>query len=113
MSESSVLHAELVVRRGAPGEAPRYETWRVPYEEGQTVLDALRWIRVNADPTLALRYSCINANACKECMMQVDGKAEYACLARLAPRVIRVEPLAKKTLVHDLMTEIAPTDERL
>ena len=113
MSAPGLKHAQLLVRRGASGEAPHVASYRVPYEEGQTVLDALRWIRIHADPTLAFRYSCINANACKECMMQVDGKAQYACLARLAEREMLIEPLAKKELVRDLMTEIAPTDERL
>lgn len=113
MNLKSAMTATLTVRRGAPGEASRLQSWQVPFEDGQTVLDALRWIRIHADPTLAFRYSCINANACKECMLQVDGKTVYACLARLAPRELRVEPLAKKELVRDLVTEIAPGDERL
>jgi len=62
---------------------------------------------------LAFRYSCINANACKECMMEIDGKTIYACTTRLEPRTITVEPLGKKILVRDLVTEIAPPQERL
>jgi len=109
MSEQVTLH----VKRGLPGQASVDETHSVPFEPGQTVLDALRWIRVHTDPSLAFRYSCINANACKECMMRIDGKAQYACLARLEARDMRVEPLPNKALVRDLVTEIAPTDERL
>lgn len=105
--------AHLKIRRGAPGEAPRYERYEVPFESGQSVLDGLRWVRVHHDPTLAVRYSCINANACKECMMQVDGKTVYACTARLEARDMTVDPLPNKTLVRDLVTEIAPSDERL
>jgi succinate dehydrogenase/fumarate reductase-like Fe-S protein len=85
----------------------------VPFEPGQSVLDALRWVRVHHDPTLAIRYSCINANACKECMMQLDGKTVYACTARLEAREMTIDPLPNKTLVRDLVTEIAPSDERL
>jgi len=105
--------AHLKIRRGAPGEAPRYERYDVPFESGQSVLDGLRWVRVHHDPTLAVRYSCINANACKECMMQVDGKTVYACTARLEARDMTVDPLPNKALVRDLVTEIAPSDERL
>ena len=105
--------ASLKIRRGAPGETPRYESYDVPFEPGQSVLDALRWVRIHHDPTLAVRYSCINANACKECMMQVDGKTVYACTARLEARDMTVDPLPNKTLVRDLVTEIAPSDERL
>lgn len=105
--------AVLAIRRAAPGEPGRIERYEVPFEPGQSVLDALRWIRAHYDPTLAVRYSCLNANACKECMMQVDGKTAYACTARLEAREMRLEPLPNKTLVRDLVTEIAPSDERL
>ncbi len=94
----------------------RGEDWasfEVPFEPGQSVLDGLRHIRLHTDPTLAFRFACINANACKECMMLLDGKTVYACTARLEPREMRLAPLANKTLVRDLVTEIAPPDERL
>ena len=107
------MKARLRVWRGAPGTAGRYEHYEVPFEQGQTVLDGLRWIRVHHDPTLAIRFSCINANACKECMIRVDGKTVYACTTRLAEREMMLEPLPNKALVKDLVTEIAPPDERL
>jgi succinate dehydrogenase/fumarate reductase-like Fe-S protein len=100
--------AQLLIRRGAV-----WQRFDVEFERGQSVLDGLRRIRVEQDPTLAFRYSCINANACKECMMRVDGKTVYACTARLEPREMRLEPLPNKTLLRDLATEIAPPDERL
>jgi succinate dehydrogenase/fumarate reductase-like Fe-S protein len=105
--------AELVIARGAPGEPARRERYTVPFEPGQSVLDGLRWIRAHHDPALAFRFSCINANACKECMMLIDGKVVYACTARLEPRAMELAPLPNKALVRDLVTEIAPPDERL
>ena len=78
-----------------------------------TPLDGLRWIRVHRDPSLAIRFSCINANACKECMIRVDGKTVYACTTRLAQGEMTLEPLPNKKLIKDLVTEIAPPDERL
>jgi succinate dehydrogenase/fumarate reductase-like Fe-S protein len=110
---SAKAKARLRVRRGVPGEPARFEEFDVPFEPGQTVLDGLRWIRAHRDPKLAIRFSCINANSCKECMMHIDGKTVYACMARLAPRGMLVEPLPNKRLVRDLVTEIAPPDERL
>jgi succinate dehydrogenase/fumarate reductase-like Fe-S protein len=107
------VNARLRVWRGAPGEPGRFEAHDVPFEPGQSVLDALRWIRVNRDPGLAIRFSCISANSCKECMMNVDGKTVYACTARLAEREMMVEPLPNKAWVRDLVTEIAPPEERL
>lgn len=105
-------HATLIVWRGNAPEAGRWETHDVPFEPGQSVLDGLRWIRVNRDPTLAIRFSCINANACKECMIELDGKTVYACTARLEPRAMKLAPLSNKKLMCDLVTEIAPPAER-
>ena len=104
--------ATLKVWRGEGPGSGRWERYQVPFERGQSVLDGLRWIRVNRDPTLAIRFSCINANACKECMMELDGETVYACTARLAAREMTLAPLSNKKLVRDLVTEIAPPAER-
>ena len=104
--------ATLKVWRGHQRDDGRWDRYEVPFEPGQSVLDGLRWIRVNRDPTLAVRFSCINANACKECMIELDGKTVYACTARLEPRELTLTPLSNKPLVRDLVTEIAPPAER-
>ncbi len=110
---SGNLTATVRVRRGAAGEAARFDSFEVPFEDGASVLDALVWIRGHVDCSLAFRYSCINANACKECMVRVDGKVTYACTARLTEGVMTIEPLAKKALIRDLVTDIVPPKERL
>jgi succinate dehydrogenase/fumarate reductase-like Fe-S protein len=104
--------ATLKIWRGLNRNEGRWEHYDVPFEPGQSVLDGLRWIRINKDPTLAIRFSCINANACKECMIEIDGKTVYACTARLEPRELMLAPLSNKALVRDLVTEIAPPSER-
>jgi succinate dehydrogenase/fumarate reductase-like Fe-S protein len=104
--------ATLRIWRGIDAKAARWEIHDVPFELGQSVLDGLRWIRANRDPTLAIRFSCINANACKECMIELDGKTVYACMARLQACEMTLAPLSNKKLVRDLVTEIAPPSER-
>jgi succinate dehydrogenase/fumarate reductase-like Fe-S protein len=104
--------ATLRIRRGGARDGERWESFEVPFESGQSVLDGLRWLRVHKDPSLAVRYSCINANACKECMIQLDGETVYACTARLEPRKMTLTPLPNKQLIRDLVTEIAPPSER-
>ena len=98
--------ARLRVRRGTGDEpagsggdsAGRYDQFAVPFEDGATVLDALIWIRTHADPSLAIRYSCINGNVCKECTIAIDGVVAYACTTRLrADAVITLDPLPGKT----------------
>jgi succinate dehydrogenase/fumarate reductase-like Fe-S protein len=107
------VKATLAIRRGAPGAPAHIESFEVTFEHGQSVLDGLRALRREADPSLAFRFSCINANACKECMMLIDGKVDYACTVRLKEGVTDLAPLPKKALIRDLVTEIAPPDERL
>ena len=104
--------ARLKVWRGLEPRAGHFDTYEVPFEPGQSVLDGLRWIRTHRDPSLAIRFSCINANACKECVIELDGKTVYACTARLEPRELTLAPLANKPLLRDLVTEIAPPAER-
>jgi succinate dehydrogenase/fumarate reductase-like Fe-S protein len=113
MAERAEKTALLRIQRGAPGEAIRFDDFEVPYEEGMSVLDALRWIRAHRDSSLAIRYSCINANACKTCMALVNGEVEYTCIAKLTPGVVTVEPLPKRPLIRDLITDIIPGDEKL
>jgi succinate dehydrogenase/fumarate reductase-like Fe-S protein len=103
----------LRVWRGGPGREERYDTYQVPYEEGMSVLDALRWIRSHLDSSLAIRYSCINANVCKTCVALVDGNVEYTCTARLREAPVTVKPLPKRSVIRDLVTDIAPREERL
>jgi succinate dehydrogenase/fumarate reductase-like Fe-S protein len=105
--------ARLRIRRGKPGEAPRYDELDVPFEPGASVLDGLLWLRRTVDPSLAVRFSCINANVCKECTMLVDGAVAYACTARLKEGITTLEPLPGKPLVRDLVTDTLSPRERL
>jgi succinate dehydrogenase/fumarate reductase-like Fe-S protein len=106
--------AHLRIRRGTADEPACYEEFAVPFEDGATVLDALIWIRTRRDPSLAMRYSCINANVCKECTIAVDGTVVYACTTRLvAERVMVLDPLPGKRQLRDLVTETRPPRERL
>lgn len=106
--------ARLRVRRGTADEPPGYEEFAVPFEDGASVLDALIWIRTWQDPSLAIRYSCINANVCKECTIAIDGIVDYACTTRLCDdRVITLDPLPGKRMLRDVVSETRPPRERL
>jgi succinate dehydrogenase/fumarate reductase-like Fe-S protein len=107
--------ALLRIRRGLPGEPEaRYEDFVVPFEDGATVLDALIWIRSYRDPSLAIRYSCINANVCKECTIAIDGAVRYACTTRLTGQAAMIlEPLPNKRQLRDLVSETRSPRERL
>ena len=105
--------ATLRIARGQPGASARFDAFEVPYEAGASVLDGLIWARENRDPTLAFRYSCTNANVCKECTMRIDGKTGYACVVRLKPGTTLIEPLENKVLIRDLVTDtLSPKPSR-
>ena len=104
--------APITIQRGAAGEAARTVTYTVPWSEGMSVLDAVLWIRTHVDSSLAVRYSCTNANACKECVVSVDGRTGYACTARLPRTGVTVAPLPNKPLLRDLVTDLVPPKER-
>lgn len=103
----------LKVWRGRAGEAGRYEEFDIPYEDGESVLDGLVRIRELHDPSLAVRFSCFNANVCKECTVVIDGEVGYACIAKLRPGVTQVEPLPNRPLIRDLVTETLSRKERI
>ncbi len=103
----------LHIQRGSPGEAPYMETFQVPHTTGMSVLDALIWIRANREFSLAIRYSYTNANSCKECMVEVDGKVRYACTERLDGDPVTIGPLSNKRLLRDLVADIVPPKETL
>ena len=107
--------ARLRVRRGtADAPAHRYQEFAVPFEAGATVLDALIRIRAQQDASLAIRYSCINANVCKECLIAIDGEVGYACTTRLRhDAAMTLDPLPGKPVLRDLVTETRPPRERL
>ena len=104
---------QVQVWRGTADDDRGFQTYEVPFEDGMSVLDALRWIRTHVDSSLAIRYSCVNANACKTCMALVNGEVEYTCIARLSEDGVTVGPIPKRPIIRDLVTDTVPADEKL
>ena len=104
--------AHLKIWRGRSRADGHYEEFEVAFEDGDSVLDGLVRIRLQQDPDLAIRFSCFNANVCKECMMLIDGKVEYACIAKLREGLIQLDPLANSPLLRDLVTDTLSPKER-
>ena len=105
--------SQLIVWRGESRDRGHYQEFEVTFEEGDSVLDGLVRIRLSQDPDLAIRFSCFNANVCKECMMLIDGKVEYACLAKLRDGRMQIDPLPSSPLLRDLVTDTLSPKERV
>jgi succinate dehydrogenase/fumarate reductase-like Fe-S protein len=104
--------ARLKVWRGTNREYGHYDEFDVEFEDGDSVLDGLVRIRVANDPDLAIRFSCFNANVCKECLMLIDGRVEYACIAKLRAGLIQLDPLPDRPILRDLVTDTLSRKER-
>ena len=113
MGESMRKVATLKVTRGGGMQPTTSVDYEVPFEKGASVLDGLIWIRAHLEPSLSFRYSCINANVCRECTMLIDGETTYACTARLKQGITEVQPLPTKRHIRDLVTDSLPPKERL
>ena len=101
----TIARGERPSNPGGPVPEARTVTYEVPEFEGMTVLDALNWIRRHRDPSLAVRFSCRSANACRECVALVDKRPTYTCTAR-ATGEVAVEPLPNRPLLRDLATDL-------
>lgn len=88
-------------------ERPHHETFDVPVSHRTTVLDALRWIQVHRDRTLALRHSCLHAS-CGTCGVRVNGREALACVTMVhdVGREITVDPIANVPVLTDLVVDM-------
>jgi succinate dehydrogenase / fumarate reductase iron-sulfur subunit len=87
--------------------AEHFDEFEVPVGPRTTALDALRWIQLNEDPTLAMRHSCLHAS-CGTCGVKVNGREELACVCSLADEggTITIEPLDNLPVLTDLVVDM-------
>ena len=102
----------LKIWRGTSREEGKYQEFEITFEDGESVLDGLTALRRDRVPDLALRFSCFNANVCKECTMLIDGEVQYACIAKLHTGEMQIDPLPNRTLLRDLITDTLSNKEK-
>ncbi len=105
--------ARLKIWRGTSRDDGAHQMFDIEFEEGDSVLDALVALRRDRAPDLAIRFSCFNANVCKECTMLIDGDVQYACISKLKSGETQIDPLPKLKLLRDLITDTLPNTEKL
>lgn len=82
---------------------PRYTSHRVPYNEGATVLDILKYIQEHLDPGLAFRYGC-EKGKCGACPVEVNGRPVFSCHEPASDRMI-IRPHRKFKVIRDLVVD--------
>jgi succinate dehydrogenase/fumarate reductase iron-sulfur protein len=104
-------NVEFKILRYDPQKRSHYiSRYIVPVRKGTTILDALRYIKDNLDPTLTFRYSC-RMGICGSCGVRVNGKPMIACYTQvldLNADTLTIEPLANMPVIKDLIVDIEP-----
>lgn len=92
----------------AAGEG-RFETFDVPRQPSQTVLDVVTHIQRHCDPTLGYRFAC-RVGVCGSCAMVVNGEARWTCRTHVDKVAedgrLEVAPLRNLPVVRDLATDM-------
>jgi fumarate reductase iron-sulfur subunit len=100
---------EVDVWRGGSDGGGRFQTYPVPRQDAQTVLDVVSWIQRKLDPTLAYRFAC-RVGMCGSCAMTVNGRARWTCRTHVAKVArgnrLEIAPLANLPVVRDLVVDM-------
>lgn len=95
-----------IVRRDPTTDGgPHEEAFDVPVDDDTTLLEAVQWVREHVDPSVAVRFACRSANACKECIAAIDGRPGYLCTTR-ATADAHLAPVPDKPIVRDLVVQL-------
>ena len=81
---------------------PTYKTYQIPYEEGMTVLEVLKYIKDNIEP-IAFRYEC-RFQSCGSCGVMVNGRPALAC-RQAAHNNMTIDPLTIFPVIKDLVVD--------
>jgi len=101
--------SELTVSLWRGGDKGRYETYKVPLRENQTVLDVVTFVQRHLDPTLSYRFAC-RVGMCGSCAMTVNGRPRWTCrthVSRVTERgQLTIGPLENLPVIKDLATDM-------
>jgi succinate dehydrogenase / fumarate reductase iron-sulfur subunit len=91
-------------------KAPRFQSYNHSPKPTDSILEALKDIRDQQDPSLAFRYSCREA-VCGSCSMTINGKISLACktiVGSIPEDTIVIEPLPNFEIQKDLIVDLTP-----
>jgi fumarate reductase iron-sulfur subunit len=103
--------SELTVSLWRGAQQGRYETYKVPWRENQTVLDVVTFVQRHLDPTLSYRFAC-RVGMCGSCAMTVNGTPRWTCRTHVASVAkggrLEIGPLANLPVIKDLAADMRP-----
>jgi succinate dehydrogenase / fumarate reductase iron-sulfur subunit len=89
---------------------PHFQAYEHEPKPKDSVLEALKDIRDQQDPSISFRYSCREA-VCGSCGMVINGQIGLACRTQvldLNSEVVVVEPLPNFEIQKDLIVDLTP-----
>jgi succinate dehydrogenase / fumarate reductase, iron-sulfur subunit len=105
------LDVTLRIRRFNPevDQQSHLETYQVPADPMDRVLDLLHWVKWNLDGSLTFRRSCAHG-ICGSDAMLINGTNRLACkvLVREVGDQVTVEPLRGLPVAKDLLVDMEP-----
>ena len=104
--------------RQQPNSAPKFQTYTLDVEPGNTILDCLNRIKWELDGTLAFRKNCRNT-ICGSCAMRINGRSALACKENVGSELLRfsqtsdaqipeiiVAPMGNMPVLKDLVVDM-------
>jgi succinate dehydrogenase / fumarate reductase iron-sulfur subunit len=105
------MQVTLKLRRFNPelDRSPHWETYVVPAEPNDRLLDLLHYVKWQIDGTLTFRRSCAHG-ICGSDAMRINGVNRLACkvLVKDLPGTVMVEPLKGLPVEKDLLVDMEP-----
>lgn len=101
----------LRIRRYDPERdaEPHWETYEVPFDPSDRLLDAIHYVKWNLDGSLAFRRSCAHG-VCGSDAMRIDGANRLACkvLVKDLGSQVTIEPIKGLPVEKDLIVDMEP-----
>jgi fumarate reductase iron-sulfur subunit len=104
---------EVDIWRGA--EDGRFQRFRVPHRENQTVLDVVTWVQRHLEPALAYRFAC-RVGMCGSCAMTVNERPRWTCRTHVSKvardGALTIAPLRSLPKIKDLVADMSDFFEK-
>ncbi|MEL7542700.1 MAG: 2Fe-2S iron-sulfur cluster-binding protein [Pseudomonadota bacterium] len=93
-----------------------YQSFEVPRQDNQTVLDVVTYIQRHLDATLSYRFAC-RVGVCGSCAMTVNGRPRWTCRTHVSrvtdgDDTLEIGPLGNLPVIKDLAADMRPFFEK-
>jgi succinate dehydrogenase/fumarate reductase-like Fe-S protein len=103
-AETKTIRVKVLRFDPSVDEAPRYQTYEVPFEEGMSVMNVLDYIYQHLDGTLAYYdHAACSLGICGRCTAKINGRPGLLCQT-LVTGDVTVEPISEDHVLKDLVT---------